>query len=70
LANGPAVVLADEPTGSLDHAAGTVVIEMLVRVSREHGAGVLLVTHDPSVGAVAERVVRMSDGHLESVSSA
>lgn len=70
LANGPAVVLADEPTGSLDRAAGTVVIEMLVRASREHGAGVLLVTHDPSVAAVADRVVRMSDGQLASVSSA
>ena len=64
LANSPAVVLADEPTGSLDRAASTMVIERLVRASRDHGAGVLLVTHDREVSAVADRVVSMSDGHL------
>jgi len=67
LANGPAVVLADEPTGSLDRTAGAMVIERLVRASREHRAGVLLVTHDPAVSAAADRVVHMSDGHLAPV---
>ena len=67
LANAPALVLADEPTGSLDQAAGAVVIERLVRAGHEHGAGVLIVTHDAAVAEAADRVVRMSDGHLDAV---
>ncbi len=64
---GPALVLADEPTGSLDHATGKIVIDGLARAARTHGAGVLLVTHDPAVAAVADRTYRMSDGHLGTV---
>ncbi len=70
LANSPAVVLADEPSGSLDHATGKVVIERLIRAAPEHDAAVLLVTHDPSVAAAADRIVSMSDGLLTNAASA
>ena len=65
LSMAPAVVLADEPTGSLDAANGSAVIEQLTRAGREHGAAVLIVTHDSAVSAAADRTVRMSDGRLD-----
>jgi putative ABC transport system ATP-binding protein len=64
LANGPGLVLADEPTGSLDSQRGTETLELLLRVSRERDAAVLLVTHDPQAAAVADRVLALCDGRL------
>lgn len=57
------VVLADEPTGALDTATGVVVMELLHR-TRDRGAAVVVVTHDPTVAAGADRRVQMSDGRL------
>jgi putative ABC transport system ATP-binding protein len=62
LVNSPALVLADEPTAHLDHAAGRQVIELLVRGAR--AAGLLVATHDPEMLAAADRVLRLSDGRL------
>ncbi|PNY80181.1 ABC transporter ATP-binding protein [Deinococcus koreensis] len=64
LAAGPAVVLADEPTGSLDRANARLVAELLVSLAREHGAGVLLVTHDERLAAFADRVLHLLDGEF------
>jgi putative ABC transport system ATP-binding protein len=64
LVHEPAVVLADEPTGALDTVAGEQVLEALVGASKETGAAVLLVTHEMSVAAWAERDVQMRDGGL------
>jgi macrolide transport system ATP-binding/permease protein len=61
LANRPGLILADEPTGSLDSAAGEVVLDLLQDLNRR-GATVVLVTHDPEVARHARRVVRMIDG--------
>ena len=61
LANRPGLILADEPTGSLDSAAGMRVIELLKDLNRR-GATVVLVTHDPEVARNASRAVRMIDG--------
>jgi ABC-type lipoprotein export system ATPase subunit len=61
LANRPGLILADEPTGSLDSAAGAVVLKLLEDLNRR-GATVVLVTHDPEVARRARRVVRMIDG--------
>jgi len=61
LANRPGLILADEPTGSLDSTAGEVVLELLQDLNRR-GATVVLVTHDPEVARHARRVVRMIDG--------
>ncbi len=61
LANRPGLILADEPTGSLDSAAGEVILQLLRDLNRR-GATVLLVTHDPDVARHAKREVRMIDG--------
>jgi ABC-type lipoprotein export system ATPase subunit/ABC-type antimicrobial peptide transport system permease subunit len=61
LANRPGLILADEPTGSLDSAAGEVILKLLADLNRR-GATVVLVTHDPEVARRARRVVRMIDG--------
>ena len=62
LVNQPALVLADEPTGNLDSAMSTDVLALLRRFNQERGQTVVLVTHDPEVGAVCDRIVRMRDG--------
>lgn len=66
LANNPPIVLADEPTGSLDSDAGQKVLDLLERLRRERGLTVVLVTHDPAVAARADRIVRMLDGRVVS----
>ena len=61
----PAVLLADEPTGSLDSSTAAVVTDLLVGAAGEHGIAVVLVTHDPAVAAHASRIVRLHSGHLD-----
>jgi len=65
LANGPRLLLADEPTGSLDSATGAQILELLHRVRDEHGMTILLVTNDDGVAGQAERVLRIRDGVLD-----
>ena len=62
LANDPAILLADEPTGSLDSAAADQVLELLVRLRAERDITIVMVTHAPEVAAAADRFVHMSDG--------
>src|ERR1700677_1522260 len=62
LVTGPEVLFADEPTGSLDSASGELVMELLTDAAREHGATVILVTHDAQVAAYADREVVVRDG--------
>ena len=64
LANGPRVVLADEPTGNLDTATSEEVVGTLARLSKERGVTVILVTHAEDVARRADRRVRMRDGRL------
>ena len=64
LVSRPAVVLADEPTGSLDRANGERVVELLRRAQERLGTTIVLVTHDEGVAAAADRVVRISDGRV------
>jgi putative ABC transport system ATP-binding protein len=60
----PAIVLADEPTGNLDSAAGAAVLALLDQLRRESGSALLLVTHDAALAARADRVVRLKDGRV------
>lgn len=62
LANRPALLLADEPTGQLDAATGLAVMELLRAVVRSEGVTVLLSTHDPQLLGLADRVLELSDG--------
>lgn len=64
LAIQPAVILADEPTGNLDQRTGTAILDLITRHARERGAAVVLVTHDPSSAATADRRYAMADGML------
>ncbi len=58
----PRVLFADEPTGALDSANGEVVLQALMRLARENGTSVVLVTHDERLAAQADRVVALRDG--------
>lgn len=63
----PACVLADEPTGNLDHATSQSVFELLLRLNREHRTSFIVVTHDPELAAKAHRTMRLDDGRLTQV---
>ncbi len=64
LANEPGIILADEPTGSLDSGSVEVVLELFRRIRTERGVTLMLVTHDAHVAAAADRIVRMRDGTI------
>ncbi len=64
LAARPQLLLADEPTAALDSGTGREVVELLKRLAREQSCSVLMVTHDPRILDVADRLVRMEDGRL------
>jgi putative ABC transport system ATP-binding protein len=64
LANSPSIILADEPTGSLDSSSVTRVLELLRAIREREGVTILLVTHDANVAAAADRIVQMRDGRI------
>ncbi|HEX4436063.1 MAG TPA: ABC transporter ATP-binding protein [Solirubrobacteraceae bacterium] len=64
LSTKPSILLADEPTGSLDSQRGREVLELLRELCREHGVAVVLVSHDPMAAAYADQVFSLSDGKL------
>jgi putative ABC transport system ATP-binding protein len=64
LSTGPRLLLADEPTASLDTRRGRDVLSLLTEVCRERGTAVLIVTHDPQAAAFADRVHTLRDGRL------
>lgn len=70
LVNDPRLILADEPTGSLDEATRDSVAELLFAQPRERGCGLLVVTHDPSIAARADRVVQLDADAVEPRQSA
>jgi putative ABC transport system ATP-binding protein len=65
LANDAPVLLADEPTGELDTVNARCVADYLVKVNRELGKTIIMVTHDPSVARVAHRILRIEDGVIK-----
>jgi putative ABC transport system ATP-binding protein len=65
LAGEPAIVWADEPTGNLDTETAGQVMDLLHELNRD-GLTLVLVTHDPAIGATASRLIRMRDGEIES----
>jgi putative ABC transport system ATP-binding protein len=66
LINNPQVLLADEPTGNLDSQTGAEILAEFQRLNREFGQTIVLVTHDPTIAAVAPRLVTVRDGLIAS----
>ena len=64
IAKNPTVLLCDEPTGALDSQTGVVVLEAIERVNRELGTLTVLITHNAGIADMADRVIRLSDGHV------
>ncbi len=64
LVNEPSIILADEPTGNLDSKSGTEIMSIFKTLNRDKGLTIVLVTHDPSVAAQAQRVIRIRDGQV------
>ncbi|MCR4578867.1 MAG: ABC transporter ATP-binding protein [Treponema sp.] len=61
----PKILLADEPTGALDSETGQQVMEMFREINRERGTTVIIVTHDPRIGASTRRCIRIFDGKIQ-----
>jgi len=70
LAPKPRLILADEPTASLDKQSGREVVDLMNTLAREKGTSVLLVTHDNRILDIADRIVNLEDGRLESFTAA
>lgn len=68
LVNRPQIVLADEPTASLDSQSGRDVVELIQDLAREDGSAVILVTHDNRILDVADRILHLEDGRMKSLS--
>jgi putative ABC transport system ATP-binding protein len=69
IAKQPDVLLCDEPTGALDLETGILVLEAIDRVNRDLGTTTVVITHNRVISEMAQRVIRLSDGRIESVTS-
>jgi putative ABC transport system ATP-binding protein len=65
IVNDPSIVMADEPTGNLDSKVGQEIMDLLLSLNRERGTTLIIVTHDPTIAAQTQRVIRLRDGLLE-----
>ena len=70
MANKPAILFADEPTGNLDGMTGREVLALLRLVGQELGVSLVLVTHDLGIAEQADRIIRLEDGRVASDSGA
>jgi len=67
LAHSPSILLADEPTGNLDTTTGSVILELLLRLTREGKTATIMATHSQEAAGVADTLVRLRDGRIEEV---
>ena len=67
MANDPAILLADEPTGALDSATGRLVMDLFHRLHREQGKTIVLITHSPELAGECQRIVTIKDGRVTGV---
>ena len=67
VAKNPKILLCDEPTGALDYNTGKQVLQILQDMSRTHGVTVVIVTHNSAIAPIADRVIRMHDGTVTSI---
>ncbi len=66
LMNHPSIIIADEPTGNLDKKNSEEVMELLCKACREKGETLILVTHNPDIAAMADRIIHLEDGTIVS----
>ena len=64
LVNSPSIILADEPTGALDSKNGEIILNLLKDLHQKENVTVIVVTHEPSVGEMAERIIKVLDGKI------
>ena len=64
LINEPAIIFADEPTGNLDSKNGTAILDLLLALQKEHQTTLVMVTHDPHIASLADRVIELNDGRV------
>lgn len=64
LANNPSVIIADEPTGNLDKKNSKEVMELLTKAVKQGGQTLILVTHEPDIAAMADRIIHLEDGRI------
>ena len=64
MANNPAIILADEPTGALDSKTGRLVMDLFHKLHREQGKTIVLITHNPELAEETERIITISDGRI------
>jgi len=64
--NNPKILFADEPTGNLDSENGQAVLNLILELKKEHGTTLILATHSKTIASMADRVIRLHDGRIES----
>lgn len=65
LVNQPAIILADEPTGNLDSKSGEEIMNILLDLNKTQGTTLLIVTHDPEIASMAQRIIHLKDGLID-----
>ncbi|MCR4568444.1 MAG: ABC transporter ATP-binding protein [Pseudobutyrivibrio sp.] len=64
MANDPAIILADEPTGALDSSTGRMIMDIFHKLHEEHGKTIVLITHSPELSMETERIITLKDGTI------
>ena len=67
LAKNPRILLCDEPTGALDSETGALVLKLLLKMARDYGKTIIVVTHNQNIAKMADRIIRVKNGEIKSV---
>jgi putative ABC transport system ATP-binding protein len=65
LVNNPAIIMADEPTGNLDSKSGQEIMDLILKMNKESGTTLIIVTHDPEIAKLTRQILHLKDGKLE-----